>query len=152
QPLCTDGSNPVAGLTVDAGGNFYGVTSRLGAYATGGTFFQITPNGVLTTLHRFCLTSPACPDGAAPTAGLTLGSDGDLYGVTSAGGTLNAGTVFKLSPAGQFTKLHDFCSLPNCADGVRPQAALLQGPDGKFYGTASSGGSSLHGYGTVFRV
>ncbi len=154
QPRCTDGSNPLAGLTLDANGNFYGATANYGAYAAGGTIFKLAPSGALTTLHRFCATSSACPDGAAPVAGLVLGNDGNLYGVTSAGGTNNAGTVFKITPAGKFTKIHDFCGMTNCADGANPQAALIQGADGYFYGTASVGGMTdgLKGYGTIFRV
>jgi len=47
---------------------------------------------VLTTLY-----SLSGADGEYPNSGLTLGSDGTFYGITSAGGTYNEGTVFKLA-------------------------------------------------------
>ena len=46
------------------------------------------------------------------------------------------------------TTLHSFYDVfPN---GSNPQARLVQGSDGYFYGTTESGGA--HGVGTVFRI
>ena len=44
--------------------------------------------------------------GARPEAALVVGSDGALYGTTSAGGTSNGGTIFKIGNSGHFTPLH----------------------------------------------
>jgi uncharacterized repeat protein (TIGR03803 family) len=138
----TDGSYPLAGLVQGPNGNFYGTTSAGGANGTG-TVFQISSTGVLTTLYSF--TGGA--DGATPKAGLTLGTDGNFYGTTFLGGTNNDGTVFLITPTGVLTTLFQFNAR---LDGRNPQAALVQGLDGNFYGTTEAKGA--RGNGTMFRV
>lgn len=90
QQKCADGSSPNAGLIQATDGNFYGTTSS-GGYGYG-TAFQITPAGVLTTIHRFNNT-----DGNDPYAGLVQRTDGVLYGETEFGGTSGYGTVYRLA-------------------------------------------------------
>ena len=94
-------------------------------------------------LHSFDGT-----DGATPDAGLIQGSDGNLYGTTAGIGMgfgSSNGTVFKITPAGALTTLYSFCGQPNCADGAHPQASLIQGSDGNFYGTTQYGGANVGG-------
>jgi uncharacterized repeat protein (TIGR03803 family) len=86
-------------------------------------------------------------DGGNPGAGLVQGSDGSFYGTTEYGSTQNYGTVFKISTNGALTTLYSFTGI---SDGANPQAGLVQGSDGNFYGTTSHGG--LGGAGTVFRL
>jgi uncharacterized repeat protein (TIGR03803 family) len=86
-------------------------------------------------------------DGQYPQAGLIQGADGNFYGTTSSGGTNNVGTVFKLTPAGAVTVLYSFSG---GTDGANPQAGLIQGADGNFYGTTEDGGTN--NYGTVFKI
>jgi uncharacterized repeat protein (TIGR03803 family) len=95
QNGCSDGGGPRAGLVQATNGKLYGTTSLAGAY-NGGTVFQITPSGKLTTLYSFC-SRDSCTDGSNPYAGLVQATNGNLYGTTDAGGTHNAGTVFRLS-------------------------------------------------------
>ncbi|HEV2400298.1 MAG TPA: choice-of-anchor tandem repeat GloVer-containing protein [Candidatus Sulfotelmatobacter sp.] len=77
-------------------------------------------------------------------------TDGNFYGTTLYGGNSSGvGTIFKITPQGVLTTLYDFCSETSCADGSLPQAALIQGTDGDFYGTTTSGGQNNNG--TVFR-
>jgi uncharacterized repeat protein (TIGR03803 family) len=140
-----DGAQPYAGLVQDGDGNFYGTTAFGGTNDGYGTVFRISPSGTETTLYSFG-SSPN--DGNAPQAGLVQGSDGNFYGTTSAGGTNDAGTVFRISPSGTETTLYSFGSSPN--DGNAPQAGLVQGSDGNLYGTTSAGGTSDQG--TVFRI
>jgi uncharacterized repeat protein (TIGR03803 family) len=84
---------------------------------------------------------------------LVQGTDGNFYGTTSAGGVQGSGTVFKITPGGAPTTLHSFCAQTNCTDGINPYTGLIQGTDGNFYGTTTSGGSnSFNGYGTVFKI
>src|SRR5262249_2928163 len=63
--------------------------------------------------------------------GLLLGADGNFYGTTRFGGTKNLGTVFKITPAGVLTTLHNF----DGTDGSEPRPGLVLGKNGKFYGT-----------------
>ena len=147
-----DGAQPSAAL-VQVGGSFYGTTVNGGANGAGGTVFRMTPNGTLTTLYSFC-SQANCTDGHGPSAPLVQGSDGNLYGTTEYGGAYDAGTVFKMTPAGALTTLYSFCSQPNCTDGEAPSAGLVQAPDGNFYGTTWLGGSGpcMYGCGTVFKI
>ena len=98
-----------------------------------GAMFQITPSGTLTVVYYFNDTAGS---GYTPFGGLTLGTDGNFYGTTKAGGTFNLGTVFKITAGGTLTKLYDFgtCKYP-CVDGSYPIAPPVQGRDGNFYGT-----------------
>ena len=93
EPSCPDGSSPYAGLVQATDGNFYGTT--LGGGANGkGTVFKITSKGVLTTLHSFVGTN----DGQVPGAGILRDAAGNLFGTTSAGGSLGKGAVFMVKP------------------------------------------------------
>ncbi|MBA3914022.1 MAG: hypothetical protein H0X25_09275 [Acidobacteriales bacterium] len=92
QPGCADGSYPASGLIKATDGNLYGTTEQAGT-GNGGTVFESTTAGTLTTLHSFNEA-----DGAAPFGGLLQATNGTLYGTTSIGGTNEAdGTVFNLS-------------------------------------------------------
>ena len=75
---------------------------------------------------------------------LSQGSDGWLYGTTNAGGLLNKGTVFRVSPlTGQLTTLGCF----NGFNGKYPNAGLVQADDGSWFGTTL--GAENIGYGTL---
>jgi uncharacterized repeat protein (TIGR03803 family) len=139
-----DGADPYATLVQGTDGNFYGTTNQGGANNLG-TVFNITSTGTLTTLYSF-----AGPDGSTPYASLVQGSDGNFYGTTSLGGTNSDGTVFQITSAGALTSLHSFCSPTNCNDGSLPYGGLIQGTDGSYYGSASSGG--VHGDGTLYKI
>jgi uncharacterized repeat protein (TIGR03803 family) len=129
-------------LVEGSDGNFYGTTTGGGTGGTGfGTVFKITPSGVLTTLHSF-----ARVDGSSPSAGLTKGSDGNFYGMTTFGGAMDDGTVFKITPSGTFTMLYSFAG----SDGQFPFGTVIRGSDGNFYGTTIQGGAT--GAGTVFKL
>ena len=135
------GGHPIAGLIQGQDGNFYGTTS-FGGTNIGGTAFQVMTNGALTTLVSFNVSGNG---GNSPYAGLVQANDGSLYGTTELGGTNGHGTIFKLTTNGTFTSLYSFTGTN---DGANPYAGLVQGSDGNFYGTTSSGGTN--GYGTVF--
>jgi uncharacterized repeat protein (TIGR03803 family) len=143
---CADGAYP-QGIVQATDGNLYGTTGQGGGASSDGTIFKITPGGTLTTLHSFDGT-----DGALPQAGLIQATDGNFYGTTSSGGTNGGGTVFKITPSGTLTTLYNFCSQSDCTDGEAPYAALVQGLDGNFYGTALGGGVVRSNAGTVFKI
>jgi uncharacterized repeat protein (TIGR03803 family) len=95
-------------------------------------------------------------NGAAPAGGLVSDKKGNLFGTTSAGGANNAGTVFELSAGGAQSVLYNFCSQPNCSDGLTPLAGLARDKRGNLAGTTVNGGlqncSEQNGCGTVFTL
>ena len=146
----TDGVAPFAGLVQGSDGNFYGTTYLGGSSANCdggcGTVFRINSSGTETTLYSFVGSST---DGENPYHdGLVQGSDGSFYGTTKYGGANSLGTVFRITPSGSYTNLYFFGSQPN--DGGDPQAGLVQGSDGNFYGTTQIGGT--YSGGTVFKL
>ena len=151
----TDGSNPTGGLAKPGNGYLYGTTAGGGdGY---GTIFKINTAGQLTTLYTFTETG----DGSIPTSSLTVGSDGNLYGTTTgfAGATttgetgIDGGTIFRITPDGDFTTLFDFNQGEDGgfgAVGYSPMGGLVEDGAGIFYGTTSAGGTG--DVGTVFML
>ena len=126
-------------------GNLYSTTTDGGA-SLEGAVFRLSPSGTMTSLWSFDITN-ALNSGAYPYSGLTLGTDGNFYGTTFAGGSAGAGSVFKITPSGKITTLHSF---NGCSEGSNVYAPLVQGFDGNFYGTASDGGCEV--FGTVYKI
>jgi len=138
-----DGFYPITGVVLDQAGNLYG-TTQIGGTHSYGTVFMLTPSsGTFTTLYNF--TGGA--DGNEP-YGVAVDQQGNLYGITLYGGTYGFGVVFKVTPSGTETVLHNFT--PNGVDGLFPSAPLTVGPNGNLYGTTSYGGAL--GVGTVFEI
>jgi len=123
-------------------GNLYS-TSPYGGNGYG-TVFQLTPAGKMNVVLPF--TSLNGGHGAYPVSGLTLGTDGNLYGTTISDGTDDYGTVFKITTSGKLTVLHNFTG---ASDGSNAVIAPVQGTDGNFYGAASNG---VQYYGTIYKM
>lgn len=143
----TDGNAPYGSLVL-VGSNLYGTTYSGGASSLG-TVFDVTLKGTAKILYSFSGT-----DGSNPLAGLVRDpKTGNLYGTTATGGTLNAGTVFELTPTGTETVLYSFSPGPG---GYLPVAPLVRDPKtGDLYGTTYNGGASNFcsgGCGTVFEL
>jgi uncharacterized repeat protein (TIGR03803 family) len=143
-----DGANPQAGLVQASDGYLYG-TAGYGGTNSAGTVFRISSSGDFSSLYSFTGTN----DGGNPVAGLVQGSDGYFYGTTDSGGVYtnqsgqSFGTVFKISTNGTLTSLYSFTG---GNDGAYPEAGLVLGGDGSFYGTTQGGGQGAAG--TVFRL
>ncbi len=93
-----DGAAPFTGLVQGTDKNFYGVTSDGGPNGLngyGGTIFQLSTAGTLTTLYDFC--TQGCADGDHPQGALIQATNGTFYGVTPDAGASNDGTVFSIS-------------------------------------------------------
>lgn len=136
------------GLLEGANGGFYGVTPYGTQNSNGcGSIFEMTPKGALKTLYGFPNTSTL---GCGPIDGLIQTPNGDLYGTTVGGGVANDGTIFKITSKGVLTSLYSFCAQSNCADGSDPDAGMILGTDGNFYGTTVYGGASNHG--AIFQI
>jgi uncharacterized repeat protein (TIGR03803 family) len=132
----THGTTPYSSLVQASDGNFYGTTEAGGASGFG-VIFRMTRAGQLTVLHNFT----GAGDGGNPLAGLTLATDGNAYGTTDVGGTLNFGVVFKLTPQGTFSVVNNFDSI----HGAYPTTPLIQNTNGEFYGDTYEGGTADEG-------
>jgi uncharacterized repeat protein (TIGR03803 family) len=146
------GGRPMAGLVFDKAGNLYGTTSTEGEY-DGGTVFQLTPSQgggwTANVIHSFGRAA----DGSAPYASLIVGDKGNLYGTTTAGGTTNNGTVFRLDPPatqGGTWAEHVLYSFKGTPDGSLPRASLIFDQKGNLDGTTVNDGA--FGGGTVFQL
>ncbi len=81
------------------------------------------------------------------------GGDGNFYGTSSQGalgGDVAAfrgnGTLFRISPAGNFQTIYRFAPSPF---GASPRGALIEKSDGVFYGTCFGGTSDV---GEIFKI
>jgi uncharacterized repeat protein (TIGR03803 family) len=146
--------SPTGGLTLGPDGNFYGTTEYVngtngppGTVFGNNTIFRVTPTGALTTLFTGAVFNASNGlTGFAFGGGLTLGPDGNFYGMTSVGGTSSEGSIFRVTPTGVLTTLYSFSG----PDGEYPNSGLTLGSDGNFYGIASAGGT--YNEGTIFSL
>lgn len=147
-----DGSGPISSLIQATDGNFYGTTYYGGVNGARdyGTIFRFNSN---TNVESVIYSFSGEPDGANSMAGLIQASDGYLYGTTSNAGEFS-GTVFKINLSGSsFSTVYSFKS---ANDGTSPSSSLIEGTDGKLYGTTYYGSSTssgaMNGYGTIFSL
>lgn len=166
------GSEPIAGVTLDAGGNLYGTTTFGGSMAgqclnrSGcGAVYKLVHRGSGWTMMPLYMFQDG-QDGADPWARVVFGPDGSLYGTTYSGGgsgcnqgyDIGCGTVFNLRPPAHpcvsvscpwhETVLYRFTG---GADGANPGAGdLTFDQAGNIYGTTMAGGSN--GDGTVYKL
>ena len=140
-----DGLESYAGLIRGSDGNLYGITNRGGANNFGVIFRLGSDGSGFTKLHDFTYS-----DGAYAEGSLIQGADGNFYGTTKSGGGSNQGLVFRIDPSGvSYAVLHYFTGTGS--DGAAPSAGVIQGTDGKLYGTTQNGGTHVN-YGTVYRI
>jgi len=119
---CPDGPGP---LTLANDGNFYGGEFH--------SIYRITPQGNWSLLHALD------PSTEGTAGGLIQASDGNFYG---AGWLNDHGTIFRVTPSGQFTILQQL----QLGEGV--SSNLVQASDGNIYGA-----TGLSGAGTgIFRM
>lgn len=144
----TDGAGPSAGVIFDANGDLLGTTG-IGGTTNNGTVFEIarTATGYAstpTTLVDFNLA-----DGRGPQASLIADSNGNLFGTTGGGGTLDLGTIFEVpkTATGYATTPITLASLDGSA-GIYTQSALFADAYGNLLGTTPA----INGLGTVFEV
>src|ERR1035438_5216727 len=135
-----DGGNPYAGVIGYATG-LYGTTYAGGA-ANRGVVYKVDTSGHQTVLYSF--TGGA--DGGQPYAGVIRDSAGNLYGTTYDGGKGEAGVVYKLDAAGNYTVLYSFTG---GSDGGYPHAGVIRDSAGNLYGTTPFGGT---GSGVAYKL
>ncbi len=144
------GANPKV-LVIAASGNLYGTTNSgghapcviqdlVGQLITGncGTVFKLAADGTsFAVLYAFSGGVGLESDGASPTGELIADGFGNLYGVTSGGGSCGApggscGSIFKLALDGTLTKLS--------GNGAATNGRLIADRAGNLYGTTWYGG------------
>jgi uncharacterized repeat protein (TIGR03803 family) len=157
--VTTFGSDPYDAFTnliQGSDGNLYGVS--FGYYGFPGDYScpdgssnecgfitRIAPDGTVTILHTFELSSDTgASDGYNPSS-LIEAPDGLLYGTTSQGGSTGYGTIFKVTTTGIYTTIYTFpadgsgsdpsAPSPGAPNGTTP-GPLVLGSDGNFYGTS----------------
>jgi len=114
-----------------ADGNFYGATVA-GGTSNAGVVFKITPKGTYSVLHNLNGTT----DGLNAYSSLVQATDGNFYGVTDKGGTLGYGTIYKITPRGIYSVVHNFDN----TNGANPWSTLTQNTNGILYGDTFKGG------------
>ncbi len=130
-----DGAHPLTELREGADGNLYGTTS------VGGTVFRITSTGDFAVLHSFGINTSV--------SSLIQTGSGALLGTTKAADNgAGPSTIVRIELAGDAAVLHQF---DPSTEGYLPVAGLVEGSDGAFFGSTSSGAETCP-YGAVYRV
>lgn len=150
------GNSPRGRLLEGADGFLYGATSlgkiTIGTGTSSGTIFKVSKAGAFTSLVTFVRATTTQPPetsitayGASPFGDLALGTDGLIYGTTSAGGSNDQGTIWQLNPAtGAFATLVQFgLTGANSPNGCT--AGLVRGAGNTFYGVGITGGAGNGG-------
>ncbi|HXM20736.1 MAG TPA: choice-of-anchor tandem repeat GloVer-containing protein [Terriglobales bacterium] len=141
-----DGAVPEAGLVRDPEGNLYGTTLAGGDFTCNplgcGVVFKIDTTGKETLLYSFRRGNGY---GSIELAGLTLDSQGNLFGTRVAP---DIGIAFELTPSDRFAVLHNF---HRAAGGLYPEARVVLDSSGNLYGTTATGGNSTAS-GVVFKL
>jgi uncharacterized repeat protein (TIGR03803 family) len=149
-PFQTDGDNgfyPRGSLIWDNAGNLYGTTNA-GGISRGGTAFELSPSSgvwIFTLLGSFQGSYFTGPNGA-----LTFDPEGNLYGITYAGGIETKGTAFELSPSGGTWLKTILYNFDGGADGGYMYGNVVIDATGIIYGTASAGGA--HNFGVIWQI
>jgi uncharacterized repeat protein (TIGR03803 family) len=143
----SDGGVPDGGVVLDSAGRIYGTTIYGGA--GGGVIFRIDTAGAYSVLHTF-----QGSDGEYPFAGVTLDRGGNVYGTCEAGGPEGWGTIYKLTPAGDFSVVFAFEEGP--AGSGSPMGGVAVDKAGNLYGALTAGpgypGGPPGSYGQVYEI
>jgi hypothetical protein len=160
----TDGDTPdYDGVVFDAAGNLYGATTNGGITLENyipcqqgcGVVYELSPPATEgagwteTVIHYF-----NGGEGANPSGTPTLDSNGNLYGVTSAGGRHGDGVFYRLlkptSKHADWIYRVFYAFGATATDSINPQSSLTFHGRGILYGTAQFGGAG--GDGTAFQL
>jgi uncharacterized repeat protein (TIGR03803 family) len=133
-------------LVEGSDGKLYGTNHGGGQFGEGTIFRIALDDSYFENLHSFDCS--VFTNGCFPSAALIKASDGKMYGTTEGGGAFGGGTVFKIDSDGAgFQQVFFFrCGFSGCT----PRSPLVEGSDGKLYGTNHGGGQ--FGEGTIFRI
>ena len=121
----------------------YDIVGQFKDNVTTSAFARIADKETLTILHRFS-AADGFPYGGA---NLAYAADGNIYGIaTQQENGVSPGFVFRLTPAGDYSRLVSLPELPRAATAF----PLISASDGNLYGTFGKGGKN--GTGLLYRV
>src|ERR1041385_1292235 len=120
--------------------------TELGGTYNFGVLFQYD---IATSTYTRKLSFDGPINGKNPYGSLMQASDGNLYGMSNLGGSINVGVLFQYDPAlsNAIVKINFERSI----GGDIPYASLILASDGKFYGMTEQGGVSGNGLGALFQ-
>ena len=137
-----NGANPKGDIVQATNGKLYACTS-IGGTNNLGVLFEYDIN---TNTYSKKLDFDGILLGANPEGSLIQASNSKLYGLTKNGGINNQGVLFEYDvTTSTYTKKHDFNS---SISGAAPTASLVEGTNGKLYGSTTTGGTG--NLGTLF--
>jgi uncharacterized repeat protein (TIGR03803 family) len=162
-----DGAWPNSGrLVADRAGNLYGATimggsgsCRFRGMARGcGVVFELVRSKRGQWSERVLYSFKSLDDGAVPRSTLTIDPNGNIYGVTIAGGNhgcapriwnqRGCGTVFELTRGHSNFKKRTIYVFSGNAGGGHPTSSLVLDSSGNLFGTTLCGGAeSCNGVG-----
>jgi len=147
-----DGEYTDTDLVIDSAGNLYGTSVQGGDFGSG-TVFQLALSGNGWT-HTVLYSFSGGADGGEPYKGVTLDSEGNLYGtaVTGGGGFCEGGcgVAYKLTHVGGTWTQSVIHTFTGGNDGSGPGAGLTLNKHGDVYGMTPTGGA--YGLGVIFRL
>lgn len=137
-----NGNNPYSGVAVDSVGNLFGTTIN-GGTSSQGTVYEIkNGSNAITDLAAFNTAN-----GSAPYGGVTLDSNGNLFGTTRDGGAHGQGVVYEVvNGSNAITDIADF----SITSGVNPYSGVTLDGNGNIFGTTFYGGTNNTG--TVYEI
>jgi len=135
---------PEGRVVLDQSGNLFGVAASGGANGSGAVFEIPAGSTTPVTVASF----PASIRDLHP-SGLVIGSDGNLFGFTQAGGDANNdGTVFKVPKNG--SAIQTLAQFNGSVTGANPGGNLVIDSQGNVFGICAAGGST--GGGSVWVI
>ena len=138
----TNGYQPIGGVTLDSQGNLFGTTSHNTNNVNGSVWEIASGSNTINTIASFNGTN-----GASPWAGVTLDSQGNLYGTTQSGGASGDGAVWEIvKGSNTITTLASF----NGTNGSMVRGGVTFDSNGNLYGTTQTGGANSGG--TVWEI
>lgn len=139
---------PISSLVADDKGNLYGSSG----YPSYGVIYEISSDGTIRAIYSFLEGQNEW----YPSGDIARDGEGNIYGVMELGGTScvssgGCGLVFKVTPEGLESVLHNFA---DDLDGAYPAGGVTLAPNGDLYGTTVGGGAGVTGRscGTIFKI
>jgi uncharacterized repeat protein (TIGR03803 family) len=146
------GAFPYGGLVEDNSGNLFGTVLDEPIGSNQSSVFEVkNDSGTITQLATFSGNDYESPIYGG---GLVYGNfghvgSGQVFGVSSTGGSGGEGNVFEFNPGnGTLTTLASFVNTPTYTNGAVPYGGLIEDAYNNLYGTTYNGG--VYNQGAVF--